>query len=121
MKIKKIITITVTVVAVGMAAISGIMKLSGSADVVKMLATVGAGEYRVLLGIAEIAFAALFAIPKTMKIGFILLTAYFAGALATEVSNHTMLNAMTPLMLIWISAFLRDPYIFLPVPNQDHL
>ncbi|MCE7063385.1 hypothetical protein [Dyadobacter sp. CY343] len=50
------------------------MKLSGSPDVVKMLDTVGVGHYRVLSGIAEIAFATLFAFPKTMKIGFILLT-----------------------------------------------
>ncbi|MCF2502022.1 DoxX family protein [Dyadobacter sp. CY107] len=121
MKIKKIITNTVTVLAVGMAAVSGVMKLSGNPDVVKMLDTVGVGQYRMLLGIAEIAFAALFAFPKTMKIGFILLTAYFAGAMATEVSHHMMINALTPLVLIWIAAFLRNRYIFLPAHDQDNL
>jgi hypothetical protein len=121
MKTKKIITITVTVLAVGMAAMSGVMKLSGSPDVVKMLDTIGVGHYRVLSGIAEIAFATLFAFPETMKIGFILLTAYFAGAMATQVSHHMMLNALTPLVLIWVAAFLRDRYIFLPAPDKDYL
>jgi hypothetical protein len=60
-------------------------------------------------------FAALFAFPKTMKIGFILLASYFAGALATELSHHVALNAVTPLVLIWVAALLRDKSIFLPV------
>lgn len=97
---------------------SGAMKLSASPDVIKMLDTVGVGEYRVLLGIAEIVFVALFAYPKTMKIGFLLLTAYFAGALATEVSHHMALNALTPLVLIWVAAFLRDKSIFLPTEDN---
>lgn len=119
MNFKKIITIIVTVLAVGMAVMSGVMKLAASPDVVKMLDTVGVGEYRALLGIAEIVFAALFAFPKTMKIGFILLASYFAGAMATEVSHHMPLNAITPLVLVWVAALLRDKSIFLPSSNQS--
>ena len=114
MKLKKIITIVVTVLAAGMVVMSGVMKLAGSADVVKMLNAVGVGEYRVYLGIAEILFAALFAYPKTMKIGLLLLTGYFGGALATELSHHVALNALTPLVLISLAAVLRDRYILLP-------
>jgi len=49
-----------------------------------------------------------------MKIGFLLLSCYFAGALATELSHGTPLNAITPLVLVWLAAFLRDPQSFLP-------
>jgi hypothetical protein len=62
----------------------------------------------------EIIFAALFIYPKTMKIGFILLSCYFAGALATELSHGSAFNAFLPLVLLWIAALLRDPLIFLP-------
>lgn len=41
MKVKKIITITVTVITIGMVIMSGIMKLSGGPQVVKMLDAVG--------------------------------------------------------------------------------
>lgn len=116
MKLKKIITIVITVLAVGMVAMSGIMKLLGSADVVKMLNAVGVGEYRPFLGLAEIIFAALFVYPKTMKLGFILLIGYFGGALSTELSHHVTLNALTPLVLISLAALLRDQYIVLPTP-----
>lgn len=112
MKFKKIATITLTVLVVGMVALSGIMKLTGNAENAKALEAVGVGEYRVMLGIAEILFAALFAFPKTLRIRFILLSCYFAGALATELSHGVTLNAFVPLALIWTAAIVRDRLIF---------
>ena len=85
-----------------------------------MLEAAGVGPYRVELGLAEILFAALFAYPKTMKIGFILLSCYFAGALATELSHQLPLNALIPLVLVWIAAWLRDRSIFGLVLTPDH-
>lgn len=71
-----------------------------------------------VLGLMEMVFIILFAIPKTMKIGFILLCCYFAGAMATELArNASMLNPGIPLMLVWITAFLRDSSIFIDRPN----
>ena len=114
MKAKKIITIIFTVLASAMVIFSGILKLTGSADLVAALTKVGVADYIIYLGIMEILFTALFIYPKTMKIGFILLCCYFAGALATELSHGTPFNALTPMILIWIAAFLRDKFIFLP-------
>ena len=121
MKAKKIITIIFTVLATLMAMLSGIMKLTKSEEVVTGLAKVGVADYLTYLGIMEIVFAALFLYPKTMKIGFILLSCYFAGALATELSHGTPFNALTPLILVWIAAFLRDKSIFLPGPEPAKL
>jgi hypothetical protein len=118
MNTKKIITIAVTVIASAMVVFSGIMKFMGGEELVGMMQKVGVADYIVPLGIMEITFTALFVYPKTMKIGFILLSCYFAGALATELSHGTPLNALTPVILVWISAFLRDRSIFLPVSNS---
>lgn len=112
--IKRIATIVFTVLAAGMTIFSGIMKLMQSPEVVATLSKVGVGSYLVLLGTMEIGFALLYLYPKTMKLGFILLCCYFAGALATELSHGTPFNAVLPMALIWISAFLRDQSIFLP-------
>jgi len=119
MKTKKIVTIVVTVLASAMVVFSGILKLTGSADLVAGLTKVGVADYIIYLGIMEIGFTALFIYPKTMKIGFILLCCYFAGALATELSHGTPFNAITPMILIWIAAFLRDKYIFLPAMENE--
>jgi hypothetical protein len=118
MKAKKIFTIIVTVLAAGMAAFSGVMKFMQGDEVMKGMAHVGVEDYVIMLGAMEIAFAALFALPKTMKIGFILLSCYFAGALATELSHGVPFNALTPLVLVWVAAFLRDRSIFLPETDK---
>jgi hypothetical protein len=56
-----------------------------------------------------------------MKMGFILLTSCFAGALATELSHQVTLNALTPLVLVWVATFLRDRSVFLPSPDPNSL
>ena len=114
MKAKKIITIGVTVIACGMVVLSGIMKLTAGDEMLSSMEKFGIADYLVPLAFMEIGFTALFLYPKTMKIGFILLSCYFAGALATELSHGTPFNALLPISLIWIAAFLRDSSIFLP-------
>ncbi len=92
---------------------SGIAKLLGAAPVVELLTKLGVGRYRHLLGVMELVFAAMFVFPATMKLGFILASCYFAGAIATELS-HDALKAkpFIPLVLLWIGAFVRDRTIF---------
>jgi hypothetical protein len=118
-KTKKIITIAVTTIASLLVVLSGVMKFSHSPQVVDTLTKVGVIDYINLLGTMEIAFTALFVYPKTMKLGFILLSCYFAGAIATELSHDgPLLNPVMPLALVWIAAFLRDQSIFLPVTSK---
>jgi len=120
MKARKIITIVITVLAVAMVVLSSVMKLAGSQELTDTLGKVGVAKYIIPLGLMEILFAALFVYPKTLKIGFLLLCCYFAGALATELSHGTALNALTPMILIWIAAFLRDRSIFLNGTNKKN-
>jgi hypothetical protein len=114
MKTKKIITVIVTVIASAMVILSGVMKLSMSEQIVTTMTKVGVANYIIPLGLMEILFTVLFIVPRTMQIGFLLLSCYFAGALATELSHGTPLNAITPLALVWLAAFLRDRNLFLP-------
>src|SRR6187551_317707 len=113
-KTTRVITIVVTVLAAVMVTLSGIMKLMKSEQVTTVLNSVGVGEYITLLGVMEIAFMGIFLFPKTRKIGLILLSCYFSGAIATELSHGgNIMNAAMPLVLIWIAAFLQDNTIFL--------
>lgn len=120
--VKRIAALVMTVIASGMTILSGIMKLSGAPEVTKMLTQAGVGPYIPALGIMEIGFAALFIYPKTMKLGFILLSCYFAGAMATDLSHgSTLANAAFVMVLIWVAAFLRDSSIFLPASKPQQL
>jgi hypothetical protein len=52
----------------------------------------------------EIACAALFVVPATMKLGFILASCYFGGAIATDRSycgSPAQLLLGTPCIAIW--------------------
>lgn len=112
--IKRALTLIFTVLAAGMVLFSGTMKLTQTPEVMATFRKTGVEQYVYLLSAMEIVFALLYLYPKTMKLGFILLCCYFAGAIATELSHNLPLNAILPLVLIWISAFLRDERIFLP-------
>jgi hypothetical protein len=62
----------------------------------------------------EIAFAALFVVPATMKLGFSLASCYFGGAIATELSHGVLrVNPFVPIVLLWIGALIRDRSIFI--------
>jgi DoxX-like family len=87
--------------------------VTGNPRVVEEMSNVGVGRYLRLLGVMEIAFAALFVVPATMKLGFILASCYFAGAIATELSHDVLkVNPFVPIAPLWIGAFIRDRSIF---------
>ena len=94
-------------------ALSGVMKLSGNRQIVETMTTLGVGRYVRWLGVMEVAFAALFVIPATFKLGFLLASCYFGGAIATELSHEALkVNPFIPIVLLWIGAFIRDRSIF---------
>jgi hypothetical protein len=98
---------------------SGIFKLTGAPEIRDALAKAGVEPYITVLGLMELAFAALFVYPKTMKLGTLLLTAYFAGAIATDLSHdHSPASPAMILTLVWIAAFVRDRTLFLPVSTS---
>lgn len=94
-------------------ALSGVLKLTGNPRIVEEMSKLGVGRHLRLLAVMEIAFAALFIVPATMKLGFILASCYFAGAIATELSHEALkVNPFIPIVLLWIGAFIRDRSIF---------
>jgi hypothetical protein len=110
---KKIITIGLTVLITIIVGLSGLMKAIHLPWSVDGLVKFNLPNSATVLGVMEIAFIILFAFPKTMRIGFILISCYFAGAMATELSHDgSMLNPAIPLVLICLNAFLRDRSIF---------
>ena len=95
-------------------ATSGIAKLAGAQAIVEGMTKLGVGPYITVLGTMELVFTVLFLFPKTSKIGFLLITCYFAGALATDLSHgNAIVTPIVILVFVWVSAFLRSPEIFI--------
>ncbi len=93
-------------------ALSGVMKLTGNPKILETMTALGVGRYVRWLGVMELAFAALFVVPTTFKLGFLLASCYFGGAIATELSHDLKVNPFIPIVLLWIGAFIRDRSIF---------
>src|SRR5712691_12443555 len=90
-------------------ALSAVMKLSGNPKPLEGMTTLGVGRYVRLLGVMELTFATLFVIPTTFKLGFLLASCYFGGAIATELSHGKLkANPFVPIVLLWIGAFICD-------------
>ena len=94
-------------------AVTGVLKLVANRQVVDELTALGVGRHVRVLGVMVLAFATLFVIPATFKLGFLLASCYFAGAIATELSHGRLkANPFVPIVLLWIGAFIRDRSIF---------
>ena len=94
-------------------ALLGVLKLAGNRQVVHELTAFGVERHLRVLGVMELAFATLFVIPATFKLGFLLASCYFAGAIATELSHGKLkVNPFIPIVLLWIGAFIRNRSIF---------
>jgi len=114
MKTIKIITVLLTSLTSAIVIASGLMKVIHLPWSVDGLVKFNLPHSATVLGLIEVTSAILFIFPKTMRIGFILLSCYFSGAMATELSHDgSMINPGIPLVLIWITAYLLDNSLFL--------
>ncbi|MEJ0103786.1 MAG: DoxX family protein [Bacteroidota bacterium] len=106
-------SVIITAIPALLVIFSGVLKLSGSKQVVETLTRVGVVQYIRLLGIAEIVFAALFVIPAVNSIGFIFLVCYFSGALATDLSHGSrIVPPVIILVLLFAAQWLVNPQMF---------
>jgi len=89
------------------------MKLMAQPQLVDVFSKAGLLSYMKLLGMAELLFVSLFLWSDSLRIGFFLLTGYFGGAMAVELSQHIffIVPAMI-LALVWLAAWLRDNSLF---------
>ena len=89
------------------------MKLTAQPQLVEVFSKTGLLPYMKLLGVAELAFVSLFLWSRTLRIGFYLLTAYFGGAMAIELSQHIFFTMPAVILaIVWLAAWLRDSSLF---------
>jgi len=118
-KTKKIIIIINTIIICLMMVIGAGLKIFRAPAVVDDFNTLGVGRYTQFLGLVELIFLVLLLIPKTMKLGFLLLCGYLGGAIATHLSHgDSFYQPIIPLLFICLHVFLRDKTVIRPVSGQ---
>jgi len=96
-----------------------VMKLKAQPQLIEVFSRSGMLPYMKGLGLTELLFVSLFLWPRSLRIGFFLLTAYFGGAMAVELSQHIFfIMPAVILALVWLAAWLRDGSLFSPAQRQ---
>lgn len=98
---------------------SAVMKIIGSQQVIDGLGKAGLGNYILFIGIIELISVTLFLIPKTHKLGFLLLCCYLGGAISIELATGQFPSAAIFLAILWISVYLRNKGMFLHQPVKE--
>ena len=107
--VTRILTALVTLIII----MSASSKLAFVPQLVDIFSKIGLLSYLKILGVTELLFLTIFLWKKTRKLGLLLLTGYFGGAMAVEMSHGTFFIApATILTLIWITAYLYDEKMF---------
>ena len=104
-----------------MLVLDGVMKLVKPEPVIKATVELGYPESAIVgIGIAVLASAVLYLIPRTAVLGAILLTGYLGGAVASHVrAGHPPFNIAFPVIfgaLLWLGLYLRDRRLRALVP-----
>ena len=90
------------------------MKLAAVPQLTEIYSRIGLLPYMKLLGASELLLTGLFLYPRSMKIGLLLITGYFGGAMAVELSHGSIfIFPAAILSVVWIGAYLRNPALFL--------
>jgi hypothetical protein len=97
-----------TVIAIG-----ACMKLAGVSQLTEIYQKIGLLPFMKVLALSELLFIAIYLNKGTTGVGLLLLTGYFGGAMAVELSHGTFFIVPAAILsIIWIGAFLRDPSLF---------
>jgi hypothetical protein len=100
-----------------MLVMSAVMKLSHAQQIVEGFSKSALINYIDLIGGIELASVILFWIPKTQKIGFLLLNAYLGGAMSIELAGGQFPGAAVFLALLWIGIYLKERPMFVQTPK----
>lgn len=92
-------------------------KLSGQAEVIDMLESNHLGDWRIILGLGELLSVFLFILPKTFRLGALLLSAYFGGAIVFHMAHpdpvhQSFVGPSIILLVVWVLAYFRGLRLF---------
>lgn len=99
----------------GLMIFSGIIEFMPMTDpaALAMIERLGIGGMEIPLGVAKLVIAALFLIPRTSTVGFVLLTGYLGGILATNLTHGFTFAETMPIyiafVILTLCGWLRHP------------
>lgn len=104
---------------------SGIMEFimpMNDPEIAAYVARLGLTDLEYPLGAAKLIIAALYLVPRTSTIGFVLMVGYFGGALATNITHGVPPVEYFPILVVFIlltiDAWLRKPELLMRLKGK---
>ncbi len=117
-KQKKIIGWVITFLATIMPAWGVIGKFT-NVPMQEHMTSLGYGDWLSIIAIGELIAVVLFVLPKTGKIGILLMSALMGGAIAAHMGHgESFVMQSIVLILAWVATFIRYPE-FLDVSSKN--
>jgi hypothetical protein len=113
-KTTRIISIVLQGLVSAMMVLSAFMKLTHAEALVEGFKKIGLADFITAIGLIELTAVILLWIPKTKKVGFLLICSYLGGAIVIELGGGHFPTAAVLLTIYWIAMFLRERQMFLP-------
>jgi hypothetical protein len=84
-----------------------------SAEMQANMASIGFEPYTQIVAIGELIAVVLFILPKTGRIGALLMTALMGGAIASHLGHGQSIGLQTTvLVLVWVATLIRYPEFY---------
>lgn len=108
-KQRKILGWIITILA-SIAPAWGVIGKFSNAEMQSHMASIGYENWIQIIAIGELLAVVLFILPKTGRLGILLMSALMGGAIAAHMGHgESFTMQSTVLVLAWIAAFLRYP------------
>ena len=105
-KVKSIVAWVIAGLLAALFIFSAVMKFMKP----EMMDQMHLGDWRIIIGIGEFVSALLFLMPKTNKIGTLLLSSYMGGAIILHMTTaQSIVMPSVVLILVWVVGYLRNP------------
>ena len=114
-KVSSIIGWICVVLVSAMTVFSGVanMFFMNSAMAIETATRLGVLEIAFALGVTKLVLTVLYVLPRTSTVGFVLLAAYYAGALATNITHQIPFKEYAMLIVVLavmtLGAYFRNP------------
>ena len=113
---KKLLAKRLCALLVGFTMVGKMFKIP---PIVEQMENLGLTEELLLLAGIELVALIFYLIPKTFRLGFFLLTAYYGGAIAVNLNSpEDTIPAIGFLILIWVLTWISSPDLFFPELNR---
>lgn len=103
-------------------AVMNMLPLEGNQAGIDMATRLGIIDIIFALGVAKVALVVLYLLPRTSTVGFVLMAAYYAGALATNMSHGFTPVEYSPvivtLLVMTVGAYFRNPELLTRIKGK---